>query len=166
MDDNRELVWRAGRGDTGAFAELYKEIYKDLYRFAFYTLGNPEDAKDAVSDAVTDAFAAIGTLKKPEAFRSWMFRILTAKCSRKRKEYVRKTQELPEDLKGPDTLQENAAVHHAFGRLSGEERMILSLQVFGGYKSAEIAKMLQSNENTIRSKKSRALQKLAEMLRD
>ena len=54
-----KLVRRAKRGDVDAFAELYAGIYKDMYRFALYTLRNTSDAEDAVSDAVTDAFASI-----------------------------------------------------------------------------------------------------------
>ena len=54
--DDRLLVKRAKRGDVDAFAELYGKIYEKLYRFAFYMLKNAQDAEDAVSEAVTDAF--------------------------------------------------------------------------------------------------------------
>ena len=59
MKNDMKLVRRAKRGDVDAFAELYAGIYKDMYRFALYTLRNTSDAEDAVSDAVTDAFASI-----------------------------------------------------------------------------------------------------------
>ena len=41
------------------FIELYTGIYKDLYRYALYILCNKEDAEDAVSEAVVDAYAAV-----------------------------------------------------------------------------------------------------------
>ena len=73
MEYNTELTERARAGDIHAFAQLYETIYRDLYRFALYTLKNSHDAEDAVSDTVTDAFGQIASLRRPEAFRSWMF---------------------------------------------------------------------------------------------
>ena len=70
MKNDMKLVRRAKRGDVDAFAELYAGIYKDMYRFALYTLRNTSDAEDAVSDAVTDAFASIRKLRSEEAFKS------------------------------------------------------------------------------------------------
>ena len=68
MENYLLLVKQAKNGDTKAFASLYEIVYEDMYRFALYTLKNPEDAKDVVSDTVLDAFATIGKLKSEEAF--------------------------------------------------------------------------------------------------
>ena len=94
MEKERLLVKRAKRGDTEAFASLYSEVFQDMYRFAFYTLGNREDSKDAVSEAVLSAFSSIKNLRKEEAFRSWIFRILFVKCKERRREYANQTLEL------------------------------------------------------------------------
>ena len=88
MKNDMKLVRRAKRGDVDAFAELYAGIYKDMYRFALYTLRNTSDAEDAVSDAVTDAFASIRKLRSEEAFKSWIFRILSNKCKDKDRKSV------------------------------------------------------------------------------
>lgn len=82
MKHDKELVRRAKQGETDAFACLYQEIYEDLYRFACYTLKNSADAQDAVSETVMDAFASIRTLRAEDAFKSWMFRILSNKCKK------------------------------------------------------------------------------------
>lgn len=166
-DHDLELVRRARRRDAEAFALLYGKIYKELYKFALYTLRNPQDAEDAVSEAVTDAFAGIGGLRNEEAFRSWMFRILSNKCKRRIRGYQDRMEELPEELaeKGMD-FTEGSAVRDAFWRLSGEERLIISLHLFGGYKSREIAELLDMKDGTVRSKESRALAKLAVMLQE
>ena len=92
MKNDMKLVRRAKRGDVDAFAELYAGIYKDMYRFALYTLRNTSDAEDAVSDAVTDAFASIRKLRSEEAFKSWIFRILSNKCKDKLREYAGKNE--------------------------------------------------------------------------
>ena len=52
----------------------------------------------------------------------------------------------------------------SFYKLNDEERLILSSSLFGGYTGKEIASMLEMNENTVRSLKSRALKKMEQML--
>jgi RNA polymerase sigma-70 factor (ECF subfamily) len=185
MEKERVLVKRAKHGDVDAFAQLYEQIYQNLYRFALYTLRNPQDAEDVVSDAVMDAFAQIGQLKKEEAFSGWMYRILTNKCNRKLREYY--GQRMQTDSSVLDLAKEEEAesaasvrpscsewtnrpeeymdVRNAFFELENQERMILAMHLFLGYKSKEIADFLKMNENTVRSQESRALRKLEKKLK-
>lgn len=161
MDQQIKLVKKAKRGDTQAFAELYRGVYQELYRFALYTLKNSHDAEDAVGDTVADAWAQIGSLKKEESFKGWIFKILSNKCRRVLKQYADKTQELPEELceEKKDT-EEQMDVRRAFARLADEERLILSMHIFGGYSSREIGEALQMNDSTVRSRQKRALEKM------
>ena len=165
MEYSTDLINQAKFGDTHAFARLYEMIYQDLYRFALYTLKNSHDAEDMVSDTVTDAFRQIRDLKNPEAFKAWIFRILASKCKMKLKSYMSKTAELSEDLSCtmPD-LNEKLDVRNAFFALNSEERLIISLNLFAGYSSREIGELLDMNDNTVRSRQSRALKKMQEML--
>jgi RNA polymerase sigma-70 factor (ECF subfamily) len=164
MEGTLDLIKKAKQGDAEAFAGLYGEIYENLYKFALYTLRNTADAEDAVSETVADAFASIGKLRKEESFRSWMFCILSNKCKDKLREYGRKTEELSEKLAAPQeqiSLAEKLQVQKYFFKLAEGERMVVAMHVFGGYTSREIAQILHMNENTVRSKESRALKKLA-----
>ena len=165
MEKETALVRQAQRGGVSAFAALYQEYYLDLYRFALYTLKNCHDAEDIVSDTVADAWAQIGSLRKAESFKNWIFRILSNKCRMKLKDYLNKPEEMPEDLRaaGRD-VEEDADVRAAFARLGDEERLILSLNLFGGYTSKEIGRIMDLNENTVRSRQKRALEKMAEYL--
>lgn len=164
MENYLQQVKRAKQGDTEAFAELYGEIYENMYRFALYTLRHTADAEDVVSEAVVDAFASIGKLRTEEAFHSWIFRILTNKCKDKLREYCRKTVELEEVTEqagyreGPE---EAAITRKLFFELADEERLIIGMHLFCGYKTREIAEILHMNENTVRSKESRGLKKMA-----
>lgn len=165
MNEIQELVWQARAGDAHAFARLYETIYKDLYRFALYTLHHEQDAEDAVSETVTDAFAQLPDLRDAAAFRSWIFRILTAKCKRKIRQYCNSSSELDETF--PDPRPEPGAhldVRCAFDALPQEDRLILSMNLFAGYSSQEIGSILSMNPNTVRSRQSRALKKLEELL--
>ncbi|HIX63667.1 MAG TPA: sigma-70 family RNA polymerase sigma factor [Candidatus Mediterraneibacter colneyensis] len=162
----QELIRRARRGDVKAFARLYSEIYKDLYRFALCVLRHPQEAEDAVSETVAAAYENISKLKKEGSFRSWMFTILSNQC---RKSLAQNRREISSDNaqayaretcgSEPDYAQQQD-VRRAFEELDEEERMIVSFSVFGGYKSDEIAFMLKKNAATVRSRKSRALEKM------
>ena len=46
------------------FAAYYEKVYRELYYFALHTLKNPQDAEDAVSEAVADAFATVEKLRE------------------------------------------------------------------------------------------------------
>ena len=167
--EERMLVKRAKRGDVDAFGELYQRIYKKLYAYALYTLKNPEDAEDAVSQAVVDAYQSIGQLKKDEAFSNWMYRIVANKCNRKMREFYHVGGELTQEVLEEKSLEMNPSdderemrfdVKEAFDRLDKEERKIVGLHAIFGYTTKEIAKLLMMNESTVRSKKMRALKKL------
>lgn len=164
MENYLQQVKRAKQGDTEAFAQLYGEIYENMYRFALYTLRHTADAEDVVSEAVVDAFASIGKLRTEEAFHSWIFRILANKCKDKLREYCRKPEELDEAAEqagcheGPE---EAAITRKLFFELADEERLIIGMHLFCGYKTREIAEILHMNENTVRSRESRGLKKMA-----
>ena len=112
-----------------------------------------------------DAFSGIGGLRDPEAFKSWMFAILSAKCKQKIRQYKNADSELSEDLAANScSLSEQTAVRLAFQSLSPQDRLILSLHLFGGYTSQEIGEQLEMTAGTVRSRQSRALQKLQTLL--
>lgn len=171
-----ELVRQAREGDSGAFCALYKSVYLDLYRFAFYTMKHQQDAEDAVSEAVIKAFEKIGTLKKEESFKAWIFQIVINCCRRKLQQSGQGPMQGEEDLNGRQgdrvgqrrrdeedpTL--SLTLREALGTLSDEERMIIALSVFGGYKSKEIGEQLKLPAATVRSKLRRGLGKMRDYL--
>ena len=164
MEQYLQLVGEAKRGNAEAFAELYKKIYENMYRFALYTLRNTADAEDMVSEAVTDAFANIGSLLSEKAFQSWIFRILSNKCKNKLREYTRKEEELSDEVMescGKEGPEDAAIVRKIFFELADDERLIIGMHLFCGYRTREIAEILGMNENTVRSRESRGLKKMA-----
>lgn len=169
MIQNLQQIKKAKSGDVDAFAALYSEIYLDLYRFALYSLRSPADAEDAVSETVIDAFTSIQKLRSEESFKAWIFKILSAKCKRRMKSIQPLLDEFPEtipDENSSENLAEQIDVRNYFFQLKDEERLIISMHIFAGYTSQEIAKILHLNPNTVRSKESRALKKLSIQLSD
>lgn len=147
------------------FMELYETVYQDLYRLAYYYLGNAHEAEDAVSETVLKAYENFGKLRNEDAFRSWIFRILVNQCnSQQRRQIGRKTAELKEEVSYQPKLDDAVVVREILSELSEEERQIVALAVFGGYKGEEIAKLLHKRHSTIRSKYRRALKKLEQKL--
>lgn len=166
-----ELIRRAKTGDVKAFSRLYAQIYKDLYKFALYMTRHPQDAEDAVSEAVISAYEHISGLKKDSSFRSWMFTILNNHCKKIRKLGQKEQAKLTEHLEDraeaeghePDYAQWHD-VRRAFEMLDEEDQRIVAFSVFGGYQSEEIAQMMGKNAATVRSRKYRALEKMRSAL--
>ncbi|MEY8283347.1 sigma-70 family RNA polymerase sigma factor [Lachnospiraceae bacterium 50-23] len=156
--------------DVNTFAQMYEAIYKDLYRFALCMMKNTQDAEDAVSEAVLAAYENIRKLRDEKAFRSWIFTILANTCRKRLKllntkiRHEREEDSVRQPGQCPD-YDLALDVRKAFFILSEEEQTIVGLSVFGGYNSKEIGGMLRLNDNTVRSKRSRALEKMECILR-
>lgn len=76
----KELVLCAQAGDVDAFCTLYDRYKRKLYNYAYYKLGNTQDAEDAVQDCMLAAYARLEQLKKAEAFAAWLYAILYHGC--------------------------------------------------------------------------------------
>lgn len=147
------------------FLELYEPVYKDMYRLAYYYLGNAQDAEDAVSETVLKAYEKFASLRKKEAFKSWIFKILVNQCmSFLRMKSTKGTAELFEEPFFEPKLEDTTMALELLAILSEEERQIVVLSVFGGYKGEEIAKLLHIKHSTVRSKYRRALKKMEQQL--
>lgn len=147
------------------FMVLYESVYQDLYRLAYYYLGNPQDAEDVVGETVLRAYEKFSSLKNEDAFRSWIFKILVNQCnSFLRKHISEKTAEMTAEPSYQPELGDRVIVKDMLTGLSEDERRIVALAVFGGYKGDEIAKMLHMRHSTVRSKYRRVLKKLENKL--
>lgn len=163
-----ELVAKAKQGDAHAFATLYEEIYKDLYRFAYCTVKDAHQAEDIVSDSVLNAYENIHKLRKNESFRSWMFQIVANECKKQfrlqKKVVSLEKKDISELTDDSADITERLALKQAFDTLNEQERLIVGLSLYAGYNSREIARLLRKKEGTIRSAKSRALEKMKQFL--
>lgn len=164
--DEKALVKSAKLGDKDAFCQLYMAYNSRLYRYAYYKLGNPYDAQDAVSDCIVEAFTNIHTLKNEGAFSSWMFKILyRCVCSSIKMQSASNRMDDVEDSNASyDISYESAELKEALDRLSAEEQDIVLLSIVGGYSSKDISDIMGIKPATIRSKQSRALSKMKSFL--
>lgn len=170
MNEMTQLVVKAKNGDKNAYGKIYEQIYAKLYRVALYTLGNKEDAEDAVSETFVEGYKGIKKLKDENAFNSWIHAILNVRCKRRIKRYVADREyKIGDDISeldyglGIDSADNDVArldLISALSRISPEERQLVVLATIEGYKMKEIAQIVKMPMGTVTSKIHRALKKL------
>ena len=146
------------------FCVLYSLYNKDMYRFAYFYLKNSDDAQDAVQDAVLQAYKSIGSLKDPNAFKTWIFTILLRCCKHKIPDIIKMRNQTDIDtykgLSNAEDADLSSDLQQAINSLNKRERAMIYLSVTAGYKSREIAQIMKFPEGTVRSTLSRAFEKL------
>src|SRR5579863_8841413 len=85
MDDNasdQALVRRVRAGESVAYGKIVARYQPSLLSVAWATLGNAEDAADAVQDALVLAYLHLYQLKDPTRLGAWLRRITANACRR------------------------------------------------------------------------------------
>ena len=152
-----QLVKRSIAGDADAFLELMEKNSLALYKVARGILDNDEDAADAMQDTILTCFEKIHTLKNPEYFKTWMIRILINECNKIHRHYKNfsRAEELPE-VPGQDMSIAEFEFKEMLGMLDESYRVILVLYYVEGFRIADIASILNMNENTVKTRLVRA----------
>jgi RNA polymerase sigma-70 factor, ECF subfamily len=166
---DRELLAAHVAGDQYAFEELFYRHRRQLYRLAHITSRSPEDAADALQDAMLKAHRSAPAFRHESAVSSWLYRIVVNAClDRLRRNKTHATTELEDDAChiGDPTPRVDTAivVERALMRLPVEQRAAVVAVDMQGYSVAEAARMLGIAQGTVKSRCSRARVKLAETL--
>ena len=131
-----------------------------LYRAALAILGDPHEAEDAVQDAFLRFLErAPADLENPGA---WLTRVLVNGCRSRLRLAWRRVGPLPETLPAPGP-EERQELEELFS-LPPEDRAVIHLHYYEGYSTGEIARMLGLRPGTVRSRLSRAREKLRRLL--
>ena len=160
-------VTKAKNGDREAFLSLINENRLNIYRVAKGILSNEHDIEDAIQNTIIKSFEKISTLKNDNFFRTWIIRILINECNnilRKNKKIV-SFEEVVVDEKYND-IYENMDLTNAIASLTEDLRVITVLYYFEDMSTVEIAKLLGIPEGTVRSRLSRAREKLRERMKE
>ncbi|WFE51025.1 RNA polymerase sigma factor SigM [Micromonospora sp. WMMD1155] len=174
-----ELLRAHVDGDPHAFAELFRRHRDRLWAVALRTLGDREEAADALQDALLSAHRAAGRFRGDSAVTTWLHRIVVNAClDRIRRRQAHPTVPLPdgnrtEDGSGVGGPEPAAAapdhdtalvVREALAALPLEQRAALVLVDVQGYAVAEVARILGVAEGTVKSRCARGRARLAVML--
>jgi RNA polymerase sigma-70 factor, ECF subfamily len=166
-----ELLGAHSAGDAEAFGQLAGRHRPELWAIALRTLGDPDDAADAVQEALVSAYRRASTFRGEAAVLTWLRRIVVNACiDRIRHRRVHRTVPWPErDLpsRRPDPAAELAtrmAVHEALALVPVEQRIAVVLVDVQGYPVAEAAAILEVPVGTVKSRCARGRARLAVLL--
>ncbi|MDT0342154.1 RNA polymerase sigma factor SigM [Streptomyces litchfieldiae] len=179
IESDKELLDRHIAGDPDAFAEIVRRHRDRLWAVALRTLGDREEAADALQDAFVSAYRAARTFRGQAAVTTWLHRITVNAClDRLRKAKTRRTSPIPEperleDLLDPHESAEAPAerqdlrreLRTALAQLPDEQRAALVLVDMQGYPVAEAAAILETPVGTVKSRCARARARLLPLLR-
>src|SRR5689334_20849877 len=82
------LVRDAAAGDRAAMERLLIRAQEVAYRFSLLVCGHAEDAEDVMQDALLKTYSHVRRIKKPEAFRTWLYQTVRNACLTKRRRRV------------------------------------------------------------------------------
>jgi RNA polymerase sigma-70 factor (ECF subfamily) len=167
--EDRDLIKLARRGEVDAFNALVSRWEKRVFNYLLKLLNRREDAQDVAQEVFLKAYQNLRRLEDADKFASWLFRIAHNEAySLLRKS--RPEDEFVIDPAGGDTLRrlypsETAlAVASALARLSADQREVVVLKVYQGFKFEEIADVLDEPVSTVKSRLYTAMDVLKDVL--
>jgi RNA polymerase sigma factor (sigma-70 family) len=176
-----EMSMRAGvrDGDPAAFRELFDEYHRSVYNHAFRLTGSWVVAEDVVSLAFLEAWRLRGQVDVDfdGSLRPWLLGITTniaRNVRRAARRHDLALARLPRQRDEPDFAEAVATriddrervarVRAALAALRTTEREVLALCVFAGLDYAEAAEALGVPVGTVRSRLSRARERLRKLV--
>ena len=167
---NTGLIERAMSGDHEAFSVIAARNVDRLYGIARMILRDPELAQDATQEALVRAWHDIRSLREPEQFDAWMYRLLLRACQaelRKRRAWTDRIHVLPirgedgiGDLPATTASDANAVggvldrdqIDRAMKRLTPEQRAVLVLHYYLDLPVSDGAELLHIPSGTFKSR--------------
>ena len=168
VPDDAALLRAHVAGDRYAFAELVRRHRDRLWAVALRTLGDREEAADALQDALISAFRSADRFRGDAAVTTWLHRIVVNAClDRVRRRQSRPTVPLADTDPHPIAPVDSETVldvRAALAKLPYEQRTALILVDIQGYPVGEAAAILQVPEGTVKSRCARGRARLAALL--
>ena len=161
----REIVEAAIDGGSANVERLLEAIWVDAYRLAKAILGESQSAQDVAQDACVTMFRSISSLRSPDAFRTWFYRIVVRQALKQKK------LQAPYPILQMDTghSHDPAAsidLWRALAKISDGLRTVIVLHYFEALTSREIGRVLNVPEATVRFRLMTARCKLRPLLKE
>jgi RNA polymerase sigma-70 factor (ECF subfamily) len=174
--EEADLVDRARRGDVGAYEELVRR-YQDLAVRTAYVIAGGADAHDAAQEAFVKAYHALGRFRAGASFRPWLLRIVANEAINRRRAARRQVNlalRAAESRPGGDAAPspEGAALEReqreelvkAMGALRPDDRLVIAYRFWFDLSEQEMAEALGVAPGTVKSRLSRAIGRLRDVL--
>ena len=177
--DELALVTEAQKGNVESFNTLVLHYQVSVFNLAYRLTGESESAADAAQEAFISAYGHLSQFRGG-SFKSWLMRIVTNTCydelrRRKRRPSISlddpdngaadrlvSPTESPEALIQRDAL--NRAIQDCLDTLPDEQRLVTVLCDVQGYDYQEISQIASVSLGTVKSRISRARQRLRDCL--
>jgi RNA polymerase sigma-70 factor (ECF subfamily) len=177
--DETRLVELARRGDANAYEELVHLHQGIAFRTAYLIAGNAADAEEAAQDGFLKAWRALGRFRAGATFRPWLLQIVANEARNRRRAAGRRAalelRLVAEESSGgaapspeAETLASarRRALLGALARLREDDRLVLGCRFFLDLSEEETAQALGVRRGTVKSRQSRALERLREEVGD
>ena len=171
-----ELVERAKRGDVSAYEQIVERYQEPVFRAAYLVTRSAADAQEAAQDAFVKAYAALGRFRSGSPLRPWLMRIAVNEsrnrlraAGRREALALRAAAERPVDADpSPEavllTAERRRALLAAVEQLREDDRLVIVCRFFLDLSERETAEALGWRHGTVKSRLSRALDRLREEL--
>lgn len=146
------------------YLEMMIEKYSNMvYRLALTRTNTRENSEDVYQEVFLRLARKMPEFKNEEHEKAWLIRV-TINCSKNllNSSFLKNTTEMKEEL--VFETKERHDIYYAVQDLPVKYRTIIYLFYYEDYKINEISKILKINENTIKSRLSRAREKLKEKI--
>lgn len=170
-----DLIKRIQAGDEYAFKQLTTTIENDLYKIAKTRLNNDDDIKDAIQNTMILTYKNIKKIRNIEYFKTWMIHVLINECnkiynSNKKSNEIYNRVISDSKISSYDSsiqdLHDKMDFNVLIEKLNYDERLVITLYYNSLFSCSQIAKILKTNTNTIKSRLRRSKQKLREMYKE
>ncbi|MDA8085933.1 MAG: sigma-70 family RNA polymerase sigma factor, partial [Nitrospiraceae bacterium] len=176
-----ELVGKFKQGDISAFEEIVLRYQDRIYNVCRGILADPHDAEDAAQEVFLKAFQSLGKFKPDAALYTWLYRIAVNTCLDYKKSsfagFLKRlvadeelVKELPSQNPSPEQAYESKQIENRIARalkkLPKKLRAAIVLKELEGLSYEEIALILDISTGTVKSRISRARERLQELLKD
>jgi RNA polymerase sigma-70 factor (ECF subfamily) len=151
---------------AAAFKRLADSRLYANYKLANAILGNPAESQDAVHDAVITAWRRWSTLRDQSKFDAWFSRIVVNTCrNRLQKAARRRTTDIagrtaPAVGDASREIHDREEIARGLAQLGSDDRVVLALRYYRDLALEDIAKLLDIPTGTVKSRLSRAHQRL------
>jgi RNA polymerase sigma-70 factor (ECF subfamily) len=160
---DRQIAFRAGNGDAATFAQFVERYRAPLISYVYGLTGQRDDAEELAQEAFCRVWEKLPTLRDRDRLVSWLYRIahnLAVSAGRR----PRLAALSSEPHHAPPRDDPSADVHRAVAALPEQHRVVVSLRHFAGLSHEEIAHTLDVPAGTVRSRLSRAYERLRPLL--
>ena len=171
MEASADVLSRARRGDEAAFEELMRMHEGQVLRTALRLLGRIEDAEDAAQEAFLRLYRHLRAFRTLAEIRPWLYRVtvnVSYDIGRKRRRFVAERHGEPaveQNQEGEISLeQRRELLAEALTYLPEKERAAVVLREVEGLETAEVAGILGSSPETVRTQVSTGRARLREIV--